>query len=106
MPVISKISDAIALHTQLDAVNRAIIALGSESTVINMTISAPPLPPLGSREMPPGPTVFSPPITIVFEPPISDPDTIATLIQAFRVRANEITAQLVSQGYTDDQTAR
>jgi hypothetical protein len=99
MPTISEIPDAHTLHVQLDAINKAIEALNTGSTVTNITVSAPPAPPLGATD---GPPVFSPPIMILLEPPISDPGTISTLTIALQARADQITAQLVSQGYTDD----
>jgi hypothetical protein len=103
MPVISDIPDAYTLHAQLDAVNKAIVALGSGSTVTHMTISAPPVTEPSTEPLsdPPPLLEFTPPVTIIFEPPISDPVTIATLTQELQVRANEITQQLVAQGYTD-----
>jgi hypothetical protein len=112
MPTIAQIPDAHALHTQLDAVNKAVALLQSGAPVTNLTVTpasdltiptmAPPLPAAGAMEAPPvvTPTVYQPPVTIILDPPITDAATIDVLITALQVRAGEITQTLIDNGYS------
>ena len=115
-PPISAIPDANALHLQLDAINKAIAGLQEGGSVSNLTVMMPYNPPVSTPGVPmmasppgtmaraaplppPETAIYVPPITVLLDPPITDPETIASLITALQVRANEITNKLVDSGY-------
>lgn len=89
-PLVSDIPAANTLNQRLDTLNKAIASLGAGSTVINLTVSAPP-------QTDPMQMVMA--ISVSLDPPISDPATIADLTAALQAQADAITAQLVDMGY-------
>jgi hypothetical protein len=91
-PSIEQIPAAAQLQQQLDVLNTAIAALGSGSTITNLTVSSPP-PAEGAV---PG---FIMPIPVILNPPISGAATIADLTTYLQAQADALEQQLVTMGY-------